>query len=128
MLPERREQLVASVTSIVAIVPWGIFMGMMFVSNGRIMMSVSRRISWGLWFFAIITFWNPVFAALFSFIRPRISAYWIIGSVVISMTMGLLFQVQSALQPDSSHPSIKEWLENIPSLLLMGSGFWFFPS
>jgi hypothetical protein len=121
MTPERRERLIASITSIVAVVPWGVFMGTMFVSFG------GSQISWGTWLFDIITFWNPVFAAFFSFVRARFSAYWILASVFISMAMSFLYEAHTALQPDSRHLSAMEWLETIPSFLYVAVGFWLFP-
>ena len=75
----------ASVAGAILILPWGIFMGVMFLSFGT---DGSR---WA-WTFDIVTFWFQVLAVLLSFAFPRISAFWMLVNIAISVLFGLVFK------------------------------------
>ena len=87
--PSRRQCLMASVAGAILILPWGIFMGVMFLSFGT---DGSR---WA-WTFDIVTFWFQVLAILLSFALPRISAIWLLVNIAISALIGIGFQVHLA--------------------------------
>jgi hypothetical protein len=111
----------SSVAGAILILPWGIFLGVMFTFSFR-----SPESPWA-WTFDIVTFWFQVLAVLLSFAFPRISAFWMLVNIAISVLIGIGFQVHSAYQPDAGHMNAIEWLLFLPRILHTAGMFWMLP-
>lgn len=120
-LKPRHVQLLVGGLGAILIVPWAVFMGVMFTFAFR-----SDESLWA-WVFDIISFWCQVPAILLSFLKPRIGAYWLLANTAVSVLFGLVFQIESALKPDARSLSAVDWIKILPQLAKSSFWFWGLP-
>lgn len=120
-LSRRKWQLIISIIGTILIVPWCLFLGVMFTFAFR-----SDESRWA-WAFDLIAFWSQIPGVLFSFLKPRLSALWMLLCVGVSMLMGIGFEIKSAYAPNARHLSSAEWISDLPILLKESFYFWGLP-
>jgi hypothetical protein len=117
----RKRQLLISAIGALLIVPWGMFLGAMFTFSFR------SNESPGAYAFDIITFWSQVAAILFSFLKPRIAAIWMLMSVGVSVLIGMGFDIQSSYAPNAYHLNAAQWIATLPGTTKIAATFWGLP-
>ncbi len=117
----RKRHLIISAIGALLIGPWGILLGAMFTFSFR-----SNESPWA-YAFDVVTFWSQVAAILFSFIKPRIAAIWMLLSVGVSVLIGLGFEIQSAYAPNAYHLNAAQWIATLPGTAKTSATFWGLP-
>ena len=118
----RQLQLFFSSVGALLIVPWGLFMGVMFTFSFR-----ENESPW-VWGFDALTFWSQIAAILFSFLKPRLAAFWMLANIVASLSIGIGFEVQSFLAPGARHLGTPDWAAFLPALAYDCAVFWGLPA
>ena len=102
------------------ILPWGLFLGTMFA------FSFSSNESLWMWAFDVIAFWSQIPAIIFSFLKPRLAACWMLLNALTSFLMGLIW-IKSTFAGDPTRVHGKAWASEIPGLLKTMVAFWGIP-
>ncbi|HUZ90742.1 MAG TPA: hypothetical protein VMU78_02400 [Methylocella sp.] len=121
-LSRKQLQLLVSAVGTLLIVPWGLFLGVMFTFAFR---ADESRWAWG---FDIVSFWLQIPPILVSFFKPRIAAWWMLANVSASVLIGLGFEIGLSFSPDARHLSIQDWVTFLPSIAKESLIFWGLPT
>lgn len=104
MISSRWKTRLVSVICVLLILPWSLFFGVMFTFSFR-----SPESAWA-WIFDFVTYWNQLLAAVFSFVRPRTAAFWMLADIACSAAIGLGFILQFSSASGGKHGT---WLNLI---------------
>jgi len=93
------------------IIPWGVFVGVMFTFTFR-----NHESIWA-WIFDLLTFWCQVLGVIVSFVKPRAAAIWMLTALTASASLAITYEVRDTYASSARHIIASQWITVLPSIL-----------
>lgn len=123
MKSDAKQLRLVSLTGALLVIPWECFMYFGFTFSFR-----SQESFWA-WAFVWFAFALNIPAVLASWVSPRLSAYWMLANIAMSMAIGIGFVLKRYFEnPGSLSNYTVGWLDGFAGLVLASVLFWFAPA
>lgn len=123
MKSDAKRLRLVSLAGALMVIPWECFMYFGFTFSFR-----GQESFWA-WAFVWFAFALNIPAVLVSWVSPRLSAYWILVNITVSMAIGIVFVGKRYFEnPGSLSNYTVGWLDGFAGLVLASVLFWFAPA